>query len=51
MDDAKLVDRLAGMGASEARDALPLVRKVFLVEKREPFTPCHAEHDSLARKD
>jgi patatin-like phospholipase/acyl hydrolase len=41
LDDATKVDRLAGMGAECARDALPMLRREFLVQQRDAFIPFH----------
>jgi hypothetical protein len=41
LDDTSKADRLAGMGAECARDALPMLRREFLVGRREEFTPFH----------
>ena len=39
LDDATKVNRLAGIGEEGARDALPMLRRQFLVGRREVFTP------------
>jgi uncharacterized protein len=39
LDDATMIDRLAGIGAACAREALPELRKVFLSSPREEFVP------------
>jgi hypothetical protein len=52
LDDVSKVDRLAGMGAECARDALPLVRREFLGCRREDFIPfhgCRSAGDGLNR--
>lgn len=41
LDDPRKVDRLAGMGAEAARDALPTLRREFLRGHREEFVPFH----------
>lgn len=41
LDDVSKVDRLAGMGAECARDALPMFRREFLVQQRDAFIPSH----------
>jgi uncharacterized protein len=37
LDNVKMIDRLKGLGASYAREKLPLFEKYFLNEKAEPF--------------
>jgi len=49
LDDGQPVDRLSGIGAESARDALPMLRREFLTCQREAFTPFHgmrSEHRS-----
>ncbi len=41
LDDTSKVDRLAGMGVGCARDKLPMLRREFLVGRRESFVPFH----------
>ncbi len=41
MDRTSQIERLAGLGAVEARGALPHLRKEFLTTARERFTPDH----------
>ncbi|MBI4426009.1 MAG: patatin-like phospholipase family protein, partial [Candidatus Kerfeldbacteria bacterium] len=41
LDDARNVMRLAGMGAECAREALPMLRREFLIKRKEPFVPFH----------
>lgn len=41
LDDTTKIDRLTGLGAECAREALPLLRREFLTGHREAFTPCH----------
>lgn len=41
MDSAKNIEVLAGMGAAEARHALPTVGPMFFSGKAEPFVPKH----------
>lgn len=42
MDSAKNITVLEGMGAAEARTALPVVGPMFFGDKAEPFVPKHA---------
>ena len=39
LDGVGMIDRLRGLGAGHAREALPLFEKHFLYEKAEPFVP------------
>ena len=41
MDGTEQIERLAGLGAAEAREALPELRKAFLIGQRGKFTPHH----------
>ena len=41
LDGIKEIDSLKGLGDSQARQALPELRKVFLYDPAEPFEPCH----------
>ena len=41
LDKTKEIDSLKGLGASEARYALPKLREVFLGDHAEQFVPCH----------
>ncbi len=41
LDKTKEIDSLKGLGASEARYALPKLREVFLGDHAEPFVPFH----------
>lgn len=42
MDGVKQIERLAGLGNAEAREALPTLRPVFLETEKEPFKPQQA---------
>lgn len=42
LDSADLVDRMAGLGAAEARQALPEIRAEFMTVPRPAFTPHYA---------
>ena len=46
LDDVAKVDRLAGMGAECAREALPMIRREFLFGRREEFEPFHGRRSS-----
>jgi hypothetical protein len=39
LDSVEMIDRLRGLGASCARDALPALEACFLVTRAEPFVP------------
>lgn len=41
LDDTTKIDRLMGLGAECAREALPMLRREFLGGFREPFAPFH----------
>ena len=41
LDDTTKISPLKGLGDSEARKALPKLRKVFLMNRAEPFKPVH----------
>lgn len=41
LDDTTKIDRLTGLGAECARDALPMLRREFLHTTRDTFTPFH----------
>lgn len=43
LDRVEMIDRLRGLGASCAREALPVLEQHFLDEPVEPFTPIQAE--------
>lgn len=47
LDDVTKVDRLAGMGAECAREALPMLRREFLAQHRDPFIPFHGVRSAL----
>jgi hypothetical protein len=40
LDGVAKISELAGIGASCAREELPMIRKEFLFDKREAFEPC-----------
>jgi patatin-like phospholipase/acyl hydrolase len=42
MDNTGQIERLAGLGEAEAREALPELRRTFLTDHRAPFAPEHS---------
>ena len=42
IDRVEMIDRLRGLGATCAREALPVLQEYFLGEPAEPFTPSNA---------
>jgi hypothetical protein len=45
LDVIKEIPSLKGLGSSEARKALPLIREKFFSVPAEPFEPCHKLDD------
>lgn len=43
LDRVNMIDRLRGLGAACAREALPMLRQNFMAEKAIPFTPIPME--------
>ena len=50
LDDVSKADRLAGIGAECARDALPMLRREFLAYRREEFIPFHGCRSSAGER-
>jgi hypothetical protein len=46
LDDVSKLGRLAGMGAECAREALPMLRREFLMEQRDVFIPFHGRRST-----
>jgi len=49
LDDVTKVDRMASMGAECARDALPMLRREFLVGRGAEFIPAPRTPRSVTR--
>lgn len=41
LDNVSMIEKLAGLGAANARQAVPVMNEVFLTEPREQFVPYH----------